>query len=120
MTVLEARQRLLQQVNKYVRVRIADLKWEDWNFNEGTMYNTKLTDRKAGTAIIGINCKTDGTGNPQTKPSDTIGYYGANATYKRYIFIRTGISGNGVEKRTERREWIKEHFADAAIIYEKE
>lgn len=104
MELTEARRRLLQQNNKFVKVRIADLTWEDWDFNKGTMYNTKLTDRKAGTAIIGINCKTDGTGNPQTKPSDTIGYYGTNATYKRYIFIQTDISGRGVEKRAERRE----------------
>lgn len=104
---------------KFARKRVADILFASWG-TEGLMYHSGLTNRKAGTKIIGINCQTDGTGNPQQKDVGIIGYYGTNVTYKQYLFIQTGIVGSGAAGQEERREWIRTNFKDAIIIYEKE
>lgn len=99
------------------KANIAAYTWNKWG-SQGLMYvNHTDIPRLAGTTVYCDAATIDGTGDPQKKAKDIIGYYGTHVSYPSYFFIQTSIDTSTTEGWQEARAYIAETFANVNVVF---
>ena len=107
----------------WVTTKVGTIIWNNWG-SGGLMYatlnyNTSVSPsgRVAGTTLYADGMVADGTGDPQRKDVDILGYYGTNVNYPHHLFIQTNIAGSTIDDRDRRRAYINDNFGNVNIVF---